>query len=1179
MGQRQYQGIKTFNMTPKDTFAVMLVPSGTVQSSLQFSWLWDLFPELRPLFSIESANPNNTSYVLPIADATGTGNTFATEDMSAANSDGDYNDLIFTVIGAKGNAPLLSTVINPAKEWRNTPLGQELIEYANSLVEPTEPNETIVLVEGEIFANQYSQTLTVPASGSILNISLSDINFDTSDPKSINDALEIALVDNSGKSLVPTISPGKNAFFNSTEGQQSQLAPGVTLNGKTISVNLSQIAPGTAAELQVRLVNNDSDTETRVGITSIGIQPSGDPTAQLTVSPDEGASTNAPVNFASLQDVSRSLEAEYKQTSFNSSSNILYADLGVKNTGQYPVRGSLLVGINNISDPTVRLLDADGITPEGIPYYDITKLVSGGILEPGELTSTDTLKFYNPEKAQFSYDLVFLSQLNQVPEFKAAPDAEALVGKGYVYSAIAVDTDGDVLTYSLLEKPQGMEIDSETGTISWNPVAGDIGNHAVTVEASDGKGGVAQQKYVLSAINPPPNRPPIFTSTPVVDAAVNTPYTYEAIAKDPDSNPLTYTLVSSPAGMSVNPSTGQLTWTPTSDQLGLFEVVLKVTDGQGGTTEQAFKIQSQKEPGNHAPIITSEPETKAYASKGYTYQLSSVDPDLDPLEYSLAAAPLGIKIDPNTGQITWNNLTSSDVGQHEVTVKVKDNRGAVDTQTYTLNVSNVVPGELKGKVYLDDRQPLNTLVYFNDFEDKKRSKAEWSNPITDVTPRGNKGFLGQYSSVSKNNPRGKTSLELTSLPEHDTVTVSFDLYILQSWNGNDYWLGEPDLWELNLENGPILLRTTFNNIDSEWSSRRVGQSYPDTYSPLSNYRPRTGATETNTLGYSYYGDSTYNLSFTFDHKDSSLLLNFLGKADNRGNTDINNESWGLDNVEVRVGSKGQGLSNWPVYLDSNGNNKRDLSEQFTFTDEQGNYSFTLEPGNYTVAQELQTGWTQVVPTSNTYQVALAGNQTVKNLDFGNTNATLSNVPPSFLSQPPNDAMVGQKFRYRAVATDQNGDVLSYDLTVKPDGMVVDAKTGLVSWLPTPDQIGIQNAVVRVTDGNGGVDLQSFQTTVSPPNTLPIFLTGPGFGLPLNPTAVVGQPWMYQPRASDADNDPIAFSLAGAPEGMKVDSATGLVTWTPKTEQAGNHSITVTASDRRGQPIAQTFNIEVSALRC
>ncbi|MEG4603223.1 DUF4114 domain-containing protein [Microcoleus sp. F6_B6] len=1169
-GSGEYQGIKTFNMTPGDTFAVMLVPNGTVQSSLESSYSGNWFPEHRPLFSIANANPNDTSYVLPIADATGTGNTFAMEDMSAANSDSDYNDLIFTVLGATGNAPLLSAVINPDREWRNTTLGQQLIEYANSQVPPetappaiaaalvndtgsnstdgitnnpaisgtitdasdiasfrasfsrestgielkdlltsdgsfaltpntlstvngntltdgtytlyllatdshgntntfelpftldttppeltfglnpafdtppvadgqtldstvtltgqTDPGSTVILAEtgavttadstgrfefagvtlaigsnsftttatdkagnestasrtftrtsatdsgviwlaeGTSFTEKLFRPITIPAVPSTLTVNIAGLNFDASDSDSIKDAFEIALVDASGRSLVHTVGTGHNSFFNFTEGQPPQLAAGVTFNGSNISVNLSQIADGTAATLQIRLVNNDSDTATQVGITSIAIQPSSAAIVPVTASPSEDVSPNVPVNFNRLQDVGSSLEAEYKQTSFNSSSKILYADLAVKNAGQYPVRGTLLVGINNISDPTVRLLDADGMTPEGIPYYDISKLVGGGILKPGELTSTDTLKFYNPQGVQFSYDLVFLSQLNQVPQFKATPNTEVLVGKSYVYTAIAIDADGDALTYSLLEKPQGMEIDAQTGIISWPTVAGDIGNHAVTVEVGDGKGGVAKQKYVLSAINPPPNRPPIFTSTPVVDAAVNTPYTYEAIAKDPDSNPLTYSLVSSPAGMSVNPSTGLLTWTPTSDQLGLSDVVLKVTDGQGGTTEQAFKIQIQKEPGNHAPIITSEPETKAYASKGYTYQLSSVDPDFDPLKYSLVAAPIGMTIDQNTGQITWNNLTSSDAGKHEVTVKVKDNRGAVDTQTYTLEVFNVVPGQLKGKVYLDDRQPLNTLVYFNDFEDQNRSKAEWSNPITDVTPIGNRHFLGEYSSISKNNPRGKTSLELNSLPEHDTVTVSFDLYILKSWDGLASWVGGPALWELNVENGPTLLQTTFNNVDFYWPYYGAGQSYPDPYSANSNYPPRTGATENNTLGYSFYGDSVYNLSFTFDHKDSNLLLNFLGNAGNGGLADIGNESWGLDNVEVRASSKGQGLSNWPVYLDSNGNNKRDLSEQFTLTDEQGNYSFTLESGNYTVAQELPTGWTKVVPTGNTYQV-------------------------------------------------------------------------------------------------------------------------------------------------------------------------------------------------------------------
>jgi len=156
--------------------------------------------------------------------------------------------------------------------------------------------------------------------------------------------------------------------------------------------------------VQLRLVNNDSDTATQIGIASVSLQPSSTTTPPVaTPATDNSAST--PVNFSNLEDVSASLEPEYKQTSFNDKTNILYTDISVRNGGQYPVRGSLLVGIDNISDPTVRVLGTDGTTPEGIPYYNFTANVSGGILESGELTDTGTLKFYNPNGVQFTYDV------------------------------------------------------------------------------------------------------------------------------------------------------------------------------------------------------------------------------------------------------------------------------------------------------------------------------------------------------------------------------------------------------------------------------------------------------------------------------------------------------------------------------------------------------------------------------------------------------------------------------------------------------------------------------------------------------------------------------------------------------------------------------------------------------
>jgi hypothetical protein len=150
-GSGEYQSIKTFNMTPGDTFAVMLVPNATIQSSLQSSYSGNWFPENRPLFSITTANPNDTAHLLQIADIIGTGNTFALEDMSAANSDRDYNDLIFKISGATGNAPLLDTVINPDKEWRNTALGQQLLAAANppnsDTIRPLFHRQTLGLIQ------------------------------------------------------------------------------------------------------------------------------------------------------------------------------------------------------------------------------------------------------------------------------------------------------------------------------------------------------------------------------------------------------------------------------------------------------------------------------------------------------------------------------------------------------------------------------------------------------------------------------------------------------------------------------------------------------------------------------------------------------------------------------------------------------------------------------------------------------------------------------------------------------------------------------------------------------------------------------------------------------------------------------------------------------------------------
>ena len=182
------------------------------------------------------------------------------------------------------------------------------------------------------------------------------------------------------------------------------------------------------------------------------------------------------------------------------------------------------------------------------------------------------------------------------------------------------------------------------------------------------------------------------------------------------------------------------------------------------------------------------------------------------------------------------------------------------------------------------------VLYSNDFE--VGVGPEWSFASTTQSPSGRR-FLGEVGSQ----PVGLT---LSALPAHNAVTVSFDVYAIRSWDGNDPTWG-PDIFYLSVASGPTLIQTTFSNT--------ARQSYPDPY-PGGDYPAQTGAVEVNTLGYTYYGqpmDSVYRLSVTFPHSDSSLTLNFSVPGSQGGG----DETWGLDTVSV-LGDLPQAQPTWQV---------------------------------------------------------------------------------------------------------------------------------------------------------------------------------------------------------------------------------------------------------------------------
>ncbi|MBD2466015.1 putative Ig domain-containing protein, partial [Oscillatoria sp. FACHB-1407] len=1047
------------------------------------------------------------------------------------------------------------------------------------------------LNEGSNFTSGQELPVVIPQTPSFLEFSYKNLVFDTTDSDSSSDAFEVSLVDASGRSLVHTIAPGRDAFFNVSEGESASLGSGTSYDPttQTVRLNLAGIAPGTQAKLVARLVNNDQDTTTRVEITAptLSAAPTG---TQAPLSSGTGTLpiTPAPVNLTNLVDVSASLRAEYGRTSFNETTRQLYSEVAIRNTGTYSTNAPLLVAVKNISDPTVQLQQIDGYLSDGTPYYNFSRLVSQNNLDPSEVTTRRDLIFYNPNEVQFTYDLAVLSQLNQSPQIDTQPITEVITGQTYRYDVNARDADGDVLRYQLLDAPQGMSIDEQTGMVTWAPGSAAIGNHAIRLQASDGRGGVSEQYYTLSMRAAPPNRPPLVTSIPVVDAQVNEDYTYQVVAQDPDGDPLTYTLLSELEGMQVNPTTGFVTWKPTANQRGTQNIVVQVSDGQGDSTLQSFSILTGVESGNHNPFITSTPETKIYSQSPYRYQVQAVDPDGDALSYALLNPPEGMTIHPTTGLITWSPTNPSGAIS-PVTIQVQDGRGGVQEQVLTLTVE-AATGEIRGQIWNDldrdkqidasERGMTGVQVYLDANDNQLLDAGEVT---TTVDETGHYRFTGLAAGSYLVREVVPESFTLTSplterLGPNIITNGSFEMlpseYTPTYFNASIYWIPvtENDPAQKQIPGWQVL------NLDPT-----VIEDIDITPRPL--WPASNGEFSVELEG--YYGGNiaqtfatipgvTYNLSF--DYAGHPFFGDRYKTLEVRVVDQVERFIYDRNDPSVQASY---------FYVVSTGWQEGSL--RFTATDTQTTLLFS----KYRDPKASTTGGPLVddvvvapVIAQGSHLVTLAAGQLVDGINFGNAQGTSTpNQQPEITTVAPTQTVAGQFFQYDAEATDRDHQVLTYDLPVRPEGMTVDSQTGQVLWVPTADQVGLYDVVLRVRDGQGGVDLQTFQLEVTSSNAAPVFTSV----ISTDVRPQIGKPFTYQASALDLDGDSITYSLVSssastAPSGVTIDATTGVLRWTPSAlggagtlnGEVQPWQITIQASDGKGGIALQTLDLVVEA---
>jgi len=191
---------------------------------------------------------------------------------------------------------------------------------------------------------------------------------------------------------------------------------------------------------------------------------------------------------------------------------------------------------------------------------------------------------------------------NNPPTIGGTPGTSVQAGQTYSFTPAASDPDGDnPLVYSILNQPRWATFSTTSGRLSGTPAAADVGNYSnVTIRVSDGRLLTALTAFTITVTAPPTNRAPTISGTPGTSATAGSAYAFTPSATDPEGASLGFTIENGPSWATLNTTTGRLSGTPTSANIGTFSnIVISVSDGTNRVSLPAFSITvSQATTGN-----------------------------------------------------------------------------------------------------------------------------------------------------------------------------------------------------------------------------------------------------------------------------------------------------------------------------------------------------------------------------------------------------------------------------------------------------------------------------------------------------------------------------------------------------------------------------------------------------
>jgi PKD repeat protein len=469
------------------------------------------------------------------------------------------------------------------------------------------------------------------------------------------------------------------------------------------------------------------------------------------------------------------------------------------------------------------------------------------------------------------------------------------------------------------------------------------------------------------------------------------------------------------------------------------------------------------------------------------------------------------------------NHIFSDNGIYNVSLVVEDDNGFLDTDTVTINVSNVAPlADIGGPYSADEGSSLE----FN------ASASDPGNDTFNFT--WDFDFDGQYDDAAGPNPQwtwyDEGNYQVGLRVEDDDGNYSFDM-----------------------------VAVTIYNVPPAADSGGPYFGFEGTQVAFSGSASDPG---TDSLTYTWDLDSDgqfddadiSNPSWSWD--DDGVYTIKLKVTDEDGDFEIDTTTVTIDNTAPIVDAKGSysGTEGSEIAFSSE---VTDLGSADTFT-----YLWDFGDGLISTQQNP----IHVYADNGEYTVTLTVTDDDGGVGSDSTTCSVLNSDPIIESVDDTiHATEDLLFTLHISALDSQGDAITF--SDDSDLFEIDPQTGKIEFTPSNDDVGTHTITITASDEDGGVATVTFSIIISNTNDPPILNE-------INPQiAHEGQEFIMVVSATDLDSGDL-LSFSDNSELFVIDPISGTITYIPKGKDEGKYTIQITVTDQSGGSDSKSFTLEV-----